>query len=154
MKKLFPLLALLIFACSSDDDINLTAQLFLQKYDGVVWNEDLYNSNPDYSYKIVFTKTPPTVTFNETYMNDMNCYVVPIGSSYTDENGTITTSVVESTEDTIVLDFEEDYIGEIDLYRTTFYVQNNGNSMVVEISEGDEPATEYYSKTNLNKPCN
>jgi hypothetical protein len=52
------------------------------------------------------------------------------------------------------LDFEEDYLGEIDLYRTTFYVQNNGNSMVVEISEGDEPATEYYSKTNLNNPWN
>ena len=154
MKKLFPLLVLLIFSCSSDDDSSSTAQLFLEKYDGVVWNEDLYNSNPDYSYNIVFTKTPPTVTFNETYMNDMNCYVVPIGSSYTDENGTITTSVVESTEDTIVLDFEEDYLGEIDLYRTTFYVQNNGNSMVVEISEGDEPATEYYSKTNLNNPCN
>ena len=115
MKKLFPLLVLLIFSCSSDDDSSSTAQLFLEKYDGVVWNEDLYNSNPDYSYNIVFTKTPPTVTFNETYMNDMNCYVVPIGSSYTDENGTITTSVVESTEDTIVLDFEEDYLGEIDL---------------------------------------
>ena len=154
MRKLIALSVLIFFACSSNDDSNSTAQLFLEKYDGVVWNEDLYNSNPDYSYNIVFTKTPPTVTFNETYMNDMNCYVVPIGSSYTDENGTITTSVVESTEDTIVLDFEEDYLGEIDLYRTTFYVQNNGNSMVVEISEGDEPATEYYSKTNLNNPCN
>lgn len=154
MRKIFLLSALLIFACSSDDDSNSTAQLFLEKYDGVVWNEDIYDSNPDYSYKIVFTKTPPAVTFNETYMNDMDCYVVPIGSSYTDENGTITTSVVESTEDTIVLDFEEDYQGDIYLYRSTISVQNNENSMVVEISEGDEPATEYYSRTNLNNPCN
>lgn len=138
MRKLIALSVLIFFACSSNDDSNSTAQLFLEKYEGVVWNEDLYDSNPDYSYKIVFTKTPPTVTFNDTYMNDVDCYVVPIGSYYTDENGTITTSVVESTEDTIVLDFEEDYLGEIDLYRTTFYVQNNGNSMVVEISEGDE----------------
>ena len=143
-----------MLSCSGDDDSNSTAQLFLEKYDGVVWNEDIYDSDPDYSYKIVFTKTPPTVTFNETYMNDPYCYVVPIGSSYTDENGTITTSVVESTEDTIVLDFEEDYQGDIYLYRSTISVQNNENSMVVETSEDGESYTKYYSRTNLNNPCN
>ncbi|MDC0950723.1 hypothetical protein OAS02_04895 [Flavobacteriaceae bacterium] len=154
MRKLIALSVLIFFACSSNDDSNSTAQLFLEKYDGVVWNEDLYDSDPDYSYKIVFTKTPPAVTFNETYMNDMDCYVVPIGSSYTDENGTITTSVVESTENTIVLDFEEDYQGDIYLYRSTISVQNNENSMVVETSEDGESYTEYYSRTNLNNPCN
>lgn len=154
MRKIFFLSALFILSCSGDDDSNSTAQLFLEKYDGVVWNEDIYDSDPDYSYKIVFTKTPPTVTFNETYMNDVDCYVVPIGSSYTDENGTITTSVVESTENTIVLDFEEDYQGDIYLYRSTISVQNNENSMVVETSEDGESYTEYYSRTNLNNPCN
>lgn len=154
MRKIFFLSALFMLSCSGDDDSNSTAQLFLEKYDGVVWNEDIYDSDPDYSYKIVFTKTPPAVTFNETYMNDMDCYVVPIGSSYTDENGTITTSVVESTEDTIVLDFEEDYFGESYSYRSTISVQNNGNSMVVETSEDGESYTEYYSRTNLNNPCN
>lgn len=154
MRKIFFLSALFMLSCSGDDDSNSTAQLFLEKYDGVVWNEDIYDSDPDYSYKIVFTKTPPTVTFNETYMNDVDCYVVPIGSSYTDENGTITTSVVESTEDTIVLDFEEDYQGDIYLYRSTISVQNNENSMVVETSEDGESYMEYYSRTNLNNPCN
>ena len=143
-----------MLSCSGDDDSNSTAQLFLEKYDGVVWNEDIYDSDTDYSYSIVFTKTPPTVTFNETYMNDVDCYVVPIGSSYTDENGTITTSVVESTENTIVLDFEEDYLGESYSYRSTISVQNNENSMVVETSEDGESYTEYYSRTNLNNPCN
>tara|TARA_B100000497_G_C7410406_1_gene258841 strand:- start:141 stop:308 length:168 start_codon:yes stop_codon:yes gene_type:complete len=52
MRKIFLLSALLIFACSSDDDSNSTAQLFLEKDDGVIWNEDIYNSNPDYSYMV------------------------------------------------------------------------------------------------------
>ena len=154
MRKLIALSVLIFFACSSDDDSNSTAQLFLEKYDGVVWNEDIYNSNPDYSYKIVFTKNPPTVTFNETYINDVDCYVVPIGSSYTDENGTISTSVVESTEDTIVLDIDENYLGDVYSYRSSFSVQNNENSMIVETSENGESYTEYYSRTNLNNPCN
>ena len=141
-----------MLSCSGDDDSNSTAQLFLEKYDGVVWNEDIYDSDPNYSYKIVFTKTPPTVTFNETYMNDPYCYVVPIGSSYTDENGTITTSVVESTEDTIVLTR-----GGLS-WRDRLLQNNHFCSKQRKFNggriEGDEPATEYYSRTNLNNPCN
>ena len=49
MRKIFFLSALFILSCSSDDDSNSTAQLFLEKYDGVVWNEDIYDSDPDYS---------------------------------------------------------------------------------------------------------
>ena len=41
MKKIFLLSALLILACSSDDSTSDdNNQLFLEKYDGVVWNWD------------------------------------------------------------------------------------------------------------------
>ena len=42
MKKLLLLSALLIFACSRDsDDNNNSHQTFLERYDGVVWEEDM-----------------------------------------------------------------------------------------------------------------
>ena len=47
MKKLLLLCALLIFACSSDegnDDYdNSSNQTFLERYDGVVWQNDLFD---------------------------------------------------------------------------------------------------------------
>ena len=41
-EKLLLISALLIFACSSDgDDNNNSNQTFLERYDGVVWEEDM-----------------------------------------------------------------------------------------------------------------
>ena len=45
MKKILLLSAFLIFACSSDDDSkdSNSNETFLERYDGVVWINDLYN---------------------------------------------------------------------------------------------------------------
>ena len=58
MRKLIALSVLIFFACSSDDDSNSTVQLFLEKYDGIVWNEDIYDSAPDYSHKETHKNEP------------------------------------------------------------------------------------------------
>ena len=51
MKKLtYLFLALIIFACS-DDDSSDSNQLFMEKYDGVVWNLD----SPGLDQKITFS---------------------------------------------------------------------------------------------------
>ena len=43
MKKLLLLSALLIFACSSNDNNDDSNQTFLERYDNVVWVNDLYD---------------------------------------------------------------------------------------------------------------
>ena len=48
MKKLILISAFLIFACSSDDSSDNSNQTFLERYDGVVWEVDNYETNPYY----------------------------------------------------------------------------------------------------------
>ena len=65
MKKLLIILLFipLIFACSSDDNNDDSNQTFLEKYDNVVWVNDLYdpvsnNSDPlDTVYYIFYDQT-------------------------------------------------------------------------------------------------
>lgn len=87
MKKLLLLSALLIFACSSDDssndnnDNNNSNQTFLERYDGVVWEEEYDDLD---TFRIMFTNNPLTST--ESYFNDENvmlqCLVVPVPEIY------------------------------------------------------------------------
>ena len=84
MKNLFYLfLVLTIFACSSDDSSSdISNQTFLEKYDGVVWDEDFYSTNPEYSYRIIVSNNPKSVTFSEILENadDNSCYTEVIGN--------------------------------------------------------------------------
>ena len=60
MKKLFLLSALLIFACSSDDSTSDDSnQLFLEKYDSVVW----LGGEIDYTDKKAFINSSKTLTY-------------------------------------------------------------------------------------------
>ena len=48
MKRILILTTLLIFACSSDDTNDTSNQTFLERYDGVVWQNDLFDpSDPE-----------------------------------------------------------------------------------------------------------
>ena len=60
MKKLLLFSALLIFACSSDDSTSDDSnQLFLEKYDGVVW----LGGAIDYTDKKAFINSSKTLTY-------------------------------------------------------------------------------------------
>jgi hypothetical protein len=46
MKRILILSALLIFACSSDDSNDNSNQTFLERFDGVVWENPYFVSDP------------------------------------------------------------------------------------------------------------
>ena len=70
MKKLLLLSALLIFACSSDDSIG-GDQLFLEKYDSVVWEK----LPLDEDFRIAFINSSNSVT---QYSSQYGCLNTPI----------------------------------------------------------------------------
>ena len=141
MKKLLLLSALLIFACSSDDtNDNNSNQTFLEKYDGVVWDEDFYSTNPEYSYRIIVSNNPKSVTFSEILENadDNWCYTEVIGNEFF--------TIIENSGDRLV------YVEEATQYTTRLTVNDNVNL----VSEGEEINglyTEYFSKTQFSNPC-
>ena len=58
MKKLHLLSALLIFACSSDDNDNNSNHTFLERFDGVVWESQ------ENGTRRVFYNSPPSTGFD------------------------------------------------------------------------------------------
>ena len=141
MKKILLLSALLIFACSSDDtNDNNSNQTFLEKYDGVVWDEDFYSTNPEYSYRIIVSNNPKSVTFSEILENadDNWCYTEVIGNEFF--------TIIENSGDRLV------YVEEATQYTTRLTVNDNVNL----VSEGEEINglyTQYFSKTQFSNPC-
>ena len=127
MKKLIYLfLAILIVACSDDssdgssDDGN---QLFLEKYDGVVWEAEWATS--DNTAKIAFLNTSNIRIYQYYYGNEV-CFVHPIDGTWIRETvdgdgSTVTTSLQGQTENSISIQYnygEGD--GELTEYRVTF----------------------------------
>tara|TARA_B110000261_G_C12820806_1_gene252188 strand:+ start:49 stop:480 length:432 start_codon:yes stop_codon:yes gene_type:complete len=138
---LYLFLAVTIFACSSDDtNDNNSNQTFLEKYDGVVWDEDFYSTNPEYSYRIIVSNNPKSVTFSEILENadDNSCYTEVIGNEFF--------TIIENSGDRLV------YVEEATQYTTRLTVNDNVNL----VSEGEEINglyTQYFSKTQFSNPC-
>ena len=138
---LYLFLAVTIFACSSDDtNDNNSNQTFLEKYDGVVWDEDFYSTNPEYSYRIIVSNNPKSVTFSEILENadDNWCYTEVIGNEFF--------TIIENSGDRLV------YVEEATQYTTRLTVNDNVNL----VSEGEEINglyTQYFSKTQFSNPC-
>ena len=142
MKNLFYLfLAVTIFACSSDDSSSdISNQTFLEKYDGVVWDEDFYSTNPEYSYRIIVSNNPKSVTFSEILENadDNSCYTEVIGNEFF--------TIIENSGDRLV------YIEEATQYTTRLTVNDNVD-LVLEGEEINGLYTEYFSKTQFSNLC-
>ena len=128
MKKLtYLFLALLIFACSSDDSSDDGNQLFLEKYDGVVFEADWATS--DNTRKIAFLNTSD-IRMYEYYYGDEVCYVYPINGTFIrdwweeDDLSTITTSLLGQTENSITIQYniedEDDDIQSVTEFSVTF----------------------------------
>ena len=141
MKKLLLLSALFIFSCSDNSDDN-SNQTFLERYDGVVWDEDFYSTNPEYSYRIIVSNNPKSVTFNEIVniddTDDLGCYKEVIGNEFF--------RIIENSGDRLV------YIEEATQYITRLTVNNNVN-LVLEGEEINGLYTEYFSKTQFSNFC-
>ena len=163
MKKLtYLFLAILIVACSSDDNSNEDPanQLFLDIYDGVVWQIDP-ESTGNWSDKLTFYSDPSSL--NAFY--DGSCDTVIFGEPYpfTDDGvvvGEITYTIQSEVENSIVLLGQfVDIEGNLDpnTLTITITVSSGGNSLLLEtfISNQDEQQQpETYTIAPDEFPCN
>jgi hypothetical protein len=140
---LLNLLFMVVFAfgCSSNEDESIETQTFLEKYDGVVWLEDITYSLDDYAYLIQFLQSSKSLVDNEM-PNGID------GSSYCDTQPL--TYITENTEDTFVHTF-----GTATL---SYTVTNSGASLKIKVVDTDpsDPYQDvnYYSRSNLGMNCN
>lgn len=146
MKKLILLIVLTTFACSSGDDSsndNSNNILFLEKYDGVVWEE--IGNSPDDRFGHIFYNSPETVVTYEFWDGQIQCYSMEIGSDGT--------SIITHSEDVLVVEeVDEDENGVIETYTITITATNNGQGLTLEFSD-DPTDPEFYERIN-NNPCN
>ena len=141
MKKLtYLFLALLIFACSSDDSSDDGNQLFLEKYDGVVFEAEWATS--DNTRKIAFLNTSDIRVY-ENFYGDEVCYVYPINGTFIrdwwedSDLSTITTSLLGQTENSITIQYNiEDEDGDFQSVRE-YSVTFDGD--VYRLEDGQDP---------------
>ena len=144
MKKLLLLSAFLIFACSSDDSSNNdnnSNQTFLEKYNGVVWEE----SDGSISTITFFANPPAMRTSLDENFDGVYCsYYV-----FEDENPDFYMEIIEMSEDEIIFSYV-DYV-DFNSYNITFNAEDSGNTLrALNNIENDEF---YYYRTTLTNPC-
>ena len=136
MKKLLLLSALLIFACSSDDSIG-GDQLFLEKYDSVVWEK----LPLDEDFRIAFINSSNSVT---QYSSQYGCLNRPIEGT----DGITTTAIQQETENSLSLlvQIESDFFPES--YITVFTVTSDGSTYIItQTYDGVDFEDEVYTRT-------
>ena len=123
MKKLIYLfLALIIVACSSDDSSD-SNQLFLEKYDSVVFEAEWATS--DNTAKIAFVNGTNFTFYSYSYGLE-DCETRPLEGTFDEGDGlTFITSIQGETENSLSINFEYFYEGElesagVDVYTVTF----------------------------------
>ena len=149
MKKLLLLSTLLIFACSSDDgtdNYDNSNQTFLERYDGVVWENQccgvrytFFNNPARYEYT-------PEVDFNQ-----FDCSTIYFGNE--NENG-VFVEITENYQDQLTFN---NYGSEV---FTTHYItaSENGNSLNEEVEIGNSGSIDSIwegcvLRTNLVETC-
>ncbi len=152
MKKLIYLfLALLIVACSSDDSSDDSSdgnQLFIEKYDSVVW-ERLPLGN-DYSYRIAFINSSNSVTqYSYLEGEEENCTSFPLQGTTNDPvDGITTTSIQEETENSLSIFIEFDDGEDVGSYTTVFTVTSDGSSYTLTQTYSDTDEEEIFINTD------
>jgi len=135
MKRLILLSALLILACSSDDSTSDdNNQLFLEKYDGIVWERD--NSFGERRY--TFTNNPKGLIsyfWELEGATDESCAVIEFGEPYINDEGENEGIMIllEENENSIVLSFDENDPDEV----ATFTVTTSENTLVITYPPDD-----------------
>jgi hypothetical protein len=150
MKKLLLLSALLIFACSSDDSSNNndnnSNETFLERYDGVIWENDEWPSISDtgvWRY-VIFNDASDflTIVTDDNIIECVNIY------EFSNEEGYI--SISANSENNFVFNWAEIDLEIEDVGTITITVINNGNNI-------EWLSTIYgltsFTRTNISTPC-
>ena len=143
MKKLIYLfLGLLIVACS--DDSSDGNQLFLEKYDSVVW-EQLPLDNE--SYRIAFINSSNSITqYSSSFGEDMEemCTNTPLEGT----DGITTTAIQEETENSLSILVQYEYDEVVGSYITVFTVTSDGSTYTLtQTYDGEDYDDEVYTRT-------
>tara|TARA_B110000908_G_scaffold105754_1_gene124541 strand:+ start:182 stop:640 length:459 start_codon:yes stop_codon:yes gene_type:complete len=146
MKKLIYLfLGLLIVACS--DDSSDGNQLFLEKYDSVVW-EQLPLDNE--SYRIAFINSSNSLTeYYSSFGEDMEemCAITPLEGT----DGIFTTSIQEETENSLSILYQFEYDEVVESFLWVFTVTSDGIIYTLTStgtwSSGQEQEDYVYTRT-------
>ena len=150
MKKLtYLFLVLTIVACSSDDSIDDSSedssdgnQLFIEKYDGIVWQR-LPLSN-DYDIRIAFINSSNSVTqYGDEEGEEVYCTSYPIEGTTNDPvDGITTTSIQEETENSLSIFVEFDDGEDVGSYTTVFTVTSDGSSYTLTKTYSDSDSND------------
>jgi len=147
MKKLIYLLfAICLIGCSDDDD-NASAQTFLEKYDGVVWEREDYLSGDTSQYTILYDSNQfiTTVSTDE----GIDCISNKEGGN---PNGDIMT-IKKNEENKFIVEVVEtndDDDGVMETYLITYEVNNN----ILKVTWSNDGEFMNHIKTDLANPCN
>ena len=153
MKKLLLLSALVIFACSSDDSNNDynnnndddATQLFLEKYDGVMWGD----STNSQSQSFWLTLGPTGVSTWSRYDDSgLICDMFSVAWGEVDSEGDIST-IQEETEDSLIVAVESSMSMD---YTITLTVSTDGNSMTFVDSEGPSETNNFIRDNDVTTP--
>ena len=157
MKKLlYLLLAITFIGCSSDDNSNEEPanQLFLDIYDGVVWQNYLN----DMTNKLTFNSDPSGVIES----SDGSCDTIVFGEPYpfTDDDVVVTYTIQNEGQNSIVLSGQAVYNDgntNPENFNITCTVSSGGNTLLLEYSassEGEQPDPQSYTIAPDEFPCN
>ena len=157
MKKLlYLLLAITFIGCSSDDNSNEEAanQLFLDIYDGVVWQNYLN----DMTNKLTFNSDPSGLIES----SDGSCVTIVFGEPYpfTDDDVVVTYTIQNEGQNSIVLSGQAVYNDgntNPENFNITCTVSSGGNTLLLEYSassEGEQPDPQSYTIAPDEFPCN
>lgn len=148
MKKILLLLTLFICACNGSDD-EQNDMLFLNKYDGVVFEDVDSDPSTDYRYGHIFYSSPPSVKTYDQFVGEIYCDHTIFGEP--NQFWGISTTIINQSEDVLTLEVTEDLDEGIETYTLTITAVNNGDTLVLERS--NEPdGDELYEKIYGN-PC-
>ena len=129
MKKLIYLfLALLIVACSSDDS---SEQLFLEKYDSIVWEYFEDDGEADWE-KIAFINNSKALTI----YSDGLCFTYNLEGTTETPNGTVIISIEEETENSLTI-FGQSQLYPEDNGLLIFTVTSDGSTYTLTKGDGD-----------------
>jgi hypothetical protein len=149
MKKLtYLFLALLIVACSSDDSSDGN-QLFLEKYDSIVWQR-LPLSN-DYDIRIAFINSSNSITqYGDEEGEEVYCSSYTIdGTINLPDNVIQTISIQEETENSLSILVQIDDGEYVDSYIAVYTVTSDGSSYTLTQTRNyDEYEDVIYNRTD------
>mgnify|MGYP006150616155 FL=1 len=138
MKKLLLLSALLIFACSSDDN-DLMEETFLERYDGVVWEINDPSVTP--GLRMFNNDIQGWIEKNVNNANDEFCgqYIFGVQFEVTVEaaNAFWVATLIENSENR--LSYELTFVDGGDYSETVLYeVSDDGNNMSISYMSNAE----------------